>query len=230
MRIGIMIAMIMIGWMSGFADEFSEVEKDVFSIIGDSAADVLLDRKLETSSTIGQFESALVYYRLGVLLSNSDYYDQSIDLLEELVEIEENVYTLTYLGVAYTGKAQHSGVIKQMSYAKKSLKYFNLAVEKDTTHYLPRLYRGMLILFLPGILGGDSDQGEIDLEFVIDRLPELDVQNDFKSFVYLIYAFYWGNKEKDYTRAVKYLNLAESVAENEELLTRIDEMYTEYEK
>lgn len=208
---------------------FEEVEERIFSYNDDDQLEILQSIDLDMSYPEGKFEAALVYYRLGNLMTNADYNQKTIDILEEMLEQQTNVYIISYLGIAYATRAQLFGMLKQLTYSLKAMKYLDRAVEFYPDSYVPRLYRGMLYIFIPGLFGGDVDTGQQDMEFVIDLLPELEKDDEYKSFVYFMYGIYWGEKEKDYQNAVKYLTLSREYVTDDDFLEKLDERLLKYQ-
>lgn len=180
------------------------------------------------SSQLQQFQDALAYYRIAEITTNKEMNEKSITILEGLCRETTNVYVFSYLGVAYAGRSRFLGTVGGLSAAKKAKSYFDMAVNISPGHYLPRFYRGMYNLFLPAILGGNEEQGVRDMQIVLNQMDSIQREPDYKAFIYLIYGIYWGDKKKDYDKALTYLNLCKSIARDERLLKSVDEKITEY--
>jgi hypothetical protein len=207
-------------------DEYKKIEEYVFKA---KTIQALKEIKTDGADPLGKFQAALVYYRYGNMTTNVSYTKKSVKLLTDLCKSEKNVYTYTYLGVAYATLAQFDpDPFKKIEAGTQAKTMFELAVKRFPDHYLPRFYRAMIYLFLPGFAGGDEKTGLNDMKFVIEKLPTSDARPEFKGFVYFIYGVYWGEKKNDYSAGLKYIEMAKPFIEDPKFLESYDKKVKEY--
>ncbi|OHD56135.1 MAG: hypothetical protein A2Y33_00870 [Spirochaetes bacterium GWF1_51_8] len=208
-------------------EAYKEIEVIVFKA---KKIDDLKKIKTDGTDPLGKFQAALVFYRYGNMTTNISYTKKSVQLLTELAKTEKNVYTYTYLGVAYATLAQFDpNPLKKIEAGNQAKTMFELAVKRFPEHYLPRFYRAMIYLFMPDFAGGDEKTGLADMKFVLEKLPASDAREDFKGFVYFIYAMYWGEKKSDFTAALKYLDMAKPFIADPEWQKSFDKKLKEYQ-
>lgn len=181
-------------------------------------------------SGIGTFQNALVHYRIGSMTTNVEHIKKSIALLAGVLSNGTNVFPLAYYGIAHSGLSLTSpNPLEKADGINKALSILNNAVSLYPAHYLPRFYRGILLLYVPGFLGGNEDQGVKDMEFVMKQVPTLKRDPDFKAFLYMFYGLYWGEKKKNYSRALPLMQNSLSMALNTNMITNILKYKTNYE-
>ncbi len=197
------------------------IEKKVFEKNTSQYVQGFLNDSTEESL---RFQNALACYRLGNLLTNEGYTRKSLDGFHSLLLIQTNVFYLSYLALAYGSQAQFHNQLKAM---KTSLNLLDRAVELYPDHYMPRFYRGMMLLFIPGIAGGNKKQGQIDMEIVLAQINTIPRNDDYKAMVYFMYGAYWGHRKK-YDEALSYVAKARTKARDEKLIKALDEKESEW--
>jgi hypothetical protein len=217
--------------MMAFADlrDYERIETRVFAQADRSLAVSDVNSLITGgASQLQRFQDALAYYRIAEITTNKDMNEKSISILEGLCRETTNVYVFSYLGVAYASRSRFLGTVGGLSAAKKAKSCFDFAVSISPGHYLPRFYRGMYNLFVPAIFGGDEQQGVRDMQIVLNQMDSIRREDDYKAFIYLINGIYWGDKKKDYVKALVLLNRSKLMADDEQLLKAINDKITEY--
>ncbi len=209
--------------------DYERIETSVFGETDRERAVPLLRTMITGgSSQLDRFRDALTYYRIAEITTNRDLNQKCIDILQGLCAEVTNVYVFCYLGAAYASRGRFLGPIGGVSMAGKAKEYFDFAVTIDPAHYLPRFYRGMFNLFMPGLLGGNEQQGVRDMQIVLNQMDSIHRENDYKAFIYFINGIYWGEKKKDYAKALDFLNLCKAIVADERLLEATDDKIEEY--
>jgi hypothetical protein len=208
-------------------DAFRVIEEKVFST---NQASVLLSmEESQDSSSAEAFRQGLVEYRLGNMTTNAGRIQKSIGWLEKSVGLGTNVFNLSYLGIAHTGVVLLSGnPIEKSDHLGKAFEVLNRSVELFPDHYLPRFYRSLLNLMVPGVFGGKEEKGIEDMNFVLSRIDTIDRNPPFKAFMVFMYANWLGEKGKDYGRAVALLDRAASWATDKKFLENIEKKRKEF--
>lgn len=205
-----------LGWAG--TEEYARIESRTFDV-ADRSRVVPVMRSLITGgpAPTARFQDALAYYRIAEATTNKELNQRSIDLLERLSREVSNVYVFSYLGAAYASKSKFLGPVFGASLASRAKECFDTAVRLDPAHYLPRFYRGMFYLFLPGVFGGDEALGLADMRVVLGQMETIERDDDYKAFIYFIYGVYWGDKKHDYAAGLKYMKLCDSLVQNPDL-------------
>jgi tetratricopeptide (TPR) repeat protein len=201
-----------------FADNlaYEKVEDYVFK---ENTLEYVYSIPTNTRGYPGQFQRALVNYRIGEMTTNSEYIMKAVKILESLTHNVSNVYTFGYLGVCYASLTRTGG--GRIRNARRALNALDTAVGIDPAHYLPRFYRGMMLVFMPAILGGNEEKGVADLDIVVKQIPSINRNNDYKAFLYFFYAYILGERLNRYSDALIYIDKSLGFAEDEEFRARI---------
>lgn len=212
--------------LQALSNPFEKIENKVFK---ENSVEYVQSFLTGGVSELDRFQDGLVYYRLGNITTNRAQTERAISTFESLLSGSTNVYSLSYLGLGFSSLARfEKGMSAQISQTKKALAVFNRAIELYPDHYLPRLYRGLILLFLPGIMGGNEKQGRADMAIVLAQLEGLSRDGDYKSFVYFMYASYWGYKKK-YQSALDYAAKALPLAKDERMVKAIMDKQSEWQ-
>ncbi|OHD74349.1 MAG: hypothetical protein A2355_09590 [Spirochaetes bacterium RIFOXYB1_FULL_32_8] len=214
-----------------FAEEvFSEKEcQEIEEVVFKSNTVEYIKSLYTNNEGVGKFQNALVSYRLGNQMTNYDYMKKSFDSFEAISKEGTNVFTISYMGVAHSGLAMLCmNPVEKLDHLKKALTILDKSVALYPDHYLPHFYRGMMNLFVPGFLGGKEDIGTNDIEFVLNKMPEINRNNEFKGFIYFIYAIYWGEMKKKYSKALDLIAFAETRITDSHFLKGISNKRAEY--
>lgn len=207
-----------------FADDetlFRSIEEKVFST---NSPGVLASLPTpDGSSSAELFQQGLLEYQLGNLTTNSDRMRKSVSLLEKSAAFSTNVFNLSYLGIAHTGVTMLSGnMLEKSDHLGKAFQALDRSVELFPNHYLPRFYRSLLNLMVPGVFGGKQEKGVEDMDFVLARVDSIERKPGFKAFMVFMYANWLGEKGRDYPRAIALLDRASGWATEKKFLDTID--------
>ena len=222
MKYGLWAVLLSISMSAAYAGDFETIEEKIFL---QKSLQELWNIGTNSTGLSGEYQNAMVLFRIGSMTTNPAYIAQATRVLEKLDNSSKNVFIKTYLGLFYTMQAR-GGL--DLGMLDKGLKTLNFAVTLWPTHYLPRFFRGMLLLFIPDLTGKNEERGVSDMQVVLNQLPTLNRSDEYKGFVYFFWAIYQGEKKKNYTEALKYMQYAQPLVSDSKLKESINKKLTEY--
>lgn len=203
----------------GFA--YDRIEEEVFTPTNADAVRAFIGN---AAGETDRFRNALAYYRLGNMASNVEPVRSGIREMETLLSNgTTNAHILAYYAILFSGVTMFSpNIFEKLPALNRSFETLDRAVELYPDHFLPRFFRATLKLMVPGIFGGNESAGREDMDWVIARMDEIRRRDNFKAMIYLFYAVYWGDRRRDYGRALDYLAAAKRHAETADMKGAIE--------